>query len=443
MLDLHNLKLGVATASAQIEGGEVNSNWNKYSDCGKIIDNSNIKRATDHWNRYEEDIDLLCELGIKEYRMSVEWARIEPENGRFNYEAMERYIEEIKLMKKRGINILLTLHHFSHPQWFEDMGGFEKESNVKIFVRFVKYVIGNVYDLINDYCTINEPNVYATQGYFFGEWLQEEKNLLKTIQVMNVFVACHISCYKFIHEFYKEKGLNKPVVTFALNYRYFEPYSNSVIDKVGAKLLSFLFQEGIFKAFALGEFVFPFRNLMKFPKGKYLDSIGINYYTRGLVKNFQDVTKENTQKTDLGWEIYPDGLSWACKNLYEIIQLPIRITENGTCDNRDEFRCRYIYEHLKVIIDTKLPVTHYYHWCFTDNFEWKEGERPRFGIVHIDYDTQKRTIKNSGYFFKQIIEDKAVSEKTYEKYVSIQKYHHGEINILSDLLSEKELRNRR
>ena len=118
------LKFGVATASAQSEGGAVGSNWNHYSDAGKIRDHSNIRRATDHWNRYEEDIELLDELGIRTYRMSVEWARIEPQEGQWNPEAIAHYRREIQLMRDRGIEVLLTLYHFSHPQWFEDRGAF-------------------------------------------------------------------------------------------------------------------------------------------------------------------------------------------------------------------------------------------------------------------------------------------------------------------------------
>ncbi len=135
------MKLGVATASAQIEGGEVNSNWNTYSDAGKIVDGSNVKRANDHWRRYTEDIALLEELHIKHYRMSLEWARIEPKRGVFDQTAIEHYRDEISMMRDRGIEVLVTLHHFSHPQWFEDLGAFEKKENVPIFLNYVEYVV--------------------------------------------------------------------------------------------------------------------------------------------------------------------------------------------------------------------------------------------------------------------------------------------------------------
>lgn len=436
-------RLGVATASAQIEGGDVGSNWNTYSDAGKITDGSNVNRAGDHWNRYQEDIALLNKLKIKDYRMSVEWARIEPKQGQFNKDAIDHYRHEIQLMKDLGIEILLTLHHFSHPQWFEDLGGFEKEKNVDIFIKFVAYVVKNLGDLVSDYCTINEPSVFAVNGYFFGEWLNEEKSLFKTINVMNVLAAAHLKSYLLIHDIFEEKGWGKVNVTFAHHYRWFDPARDNFIDRKGAKLLDWLFQTGIFYAFALGEFRFPFKNLGGFEEGRYIDKIAVNYYSRGLVKNFQDTVKEHAPKNDLGWEIYPNGLIDSIQSAYDIIELPIMITENGTCDNDDSFRPRYIYDHLKLVAESNLPITHYYHWAFTDNFEWKEGEIARFGLVHLDYETQKRTINPSGFMYKEIIENNGVTEEIYNKYIKDSHYHYGERNVLTGLVADEVLKNKR
>lgn len=176
MFHLNGLKLGVATASAQIEGGNVGSNWNYYSDLGKITDGSNVNRACDHWNRYVEDIALLKSLNIKYYRMSIEWARIEIRPGVFDEDAINHYRDEMIRMKNEGIEILLTLYHFSHPQWFELMGSFEKKENIPIFLRFVSKVVNAFGDLVSEFCTLNEPNVYAVNGFFFGEWLQEKNH---------------------------------------------------------------------------------------------------------------------------------------------------------------------------------------------------------------------------------------------------------------------------
>lgn len=443
MLDFKGLKLGVATASAQIEGGEVDSNWNRYSNQGKITDGSNIKRATDHYNRYEEDIALLESLSIKHYRMSVEWARIEPTNGNFSMEAIQHYRDEIMKMQAKGISVLLTLHHFSEPGWFCDLGSFEKVENISYFIRFATFVVEHLGDLVQDFCTINEPNVYAVNAYLFGEWLQEEKNFFKTLRVLNVLAAAHIAAYNKIHSIFTDKNWGQVNVCFALNMRYFTPNSHSLIDKIGAKALNFLYQKGLFLAFAKGEFVFPFRNLCKHPKGKYIDKIGVNYYSRGMVKGFTDFVKENAPKNDLGWEIYPDGFVPCLQMVHSIMPLEIMITENGCCDNNDAFRPKFMYEHLKALVESSLPITHYYHWCFVDNFEWKEGELPRFGIVHVDYETQKRTIKKSGWMYKELIENNGFTQQIFDTYVKDITYHGTDVNILQPYYNNDEWKNRR
>lgn len=375
--------------------------------------------------------------------MSIEWARIEPCDSEFSYEAIERYRKEILLMQEKGINVLVTLYHFSHPQWFEDMGGFSKKKNINKFLRYVQFVVEKLGDIVQDWCTLNEPNVYAVNSFLFGEWLNEEKNIRKAIKVMNIFIACHLESYLLIHDIAKHKNFNTPSVSFAMHYRHFSPMKNNITDKIGTKVLHFLFQEGMFKACAKAKFIFPFRNIRHIQKGKYIDFIALNYYTRGIVHNFQDTVKKDAYKNDLGWEIYPEGLIASAKNMYDIINLPIRITENGTCDNEDSFRPRYIYEHLKLINESNLPFTHYYHWCFVDNFEWKEGETPRFGLVHCDYDTQQRTLKNSAYMYKDIIEQNGVTDETYKKYIENSHYHKGEKNVLRGILSDEELINKR
>lgn len=443
MLKLGNLRLGVATASAQIEGGEVGSNWNAYSDAGKIYDGSNVKRAADHWNRYVEDIELLDQLRIRDYRMSVEWARLEPQPGVFDEQAFAHYRDEIQCMQAKGIRVLLTLYHFSHPQWFEEMGSFEKLENIPIFLRFVDQVVLRLGDLVEDYCTLNEPNVYAVNGYFFGEWLQEEKSLSKTLKVMNIFIACHHKAYQLIKTIHKAQGYGNPNITLAMHMRIFDPLTKTHLDRLGAKLLDRLFQTNFFKAVALGEFIYPFQNLLNSPKSLYIDLIGLNYYSRGLVHHFQDTVKRDAIKNDLGWEIYPEGLVRAAQQLYDIIPLPIRVTENGTCDNHDAYRSRYIYDHLMSMMASDLPFTHYYHWCFTDNFEWKEGEVARFGLVQTDYETQKRTIKSSGHFYAEMIAAQGVTPEMYKRYVADQTYHHGQVNVLRGMLPEEVLRNKR
>jgi len=198
--------LGSATAAAQIEGGDRNSNWYAWCEKGKIKDGTSCLRADDHWNRYVEDIELLKRLDHRVYRMGLEWSRIEPDKGKFDSSAMARYRDELQRLIQNGIRPLVTLHHFTHPLWFCDEGEFESEKSIGYFERYTRYVVENIGDLVSEYITINEPNVFVTNGYFLGEWPPGKKDLRLAMKVYRNMALCHITAYKAIHEV-KGKGL--------------------------------------------------------------------------------------------------------------------------------------------------------------------------------------------------------------------------------------------
>ncbi|CRZ34781.1 glycosyl hydrolase family 1 [Herbinix hemicellulosilytica] len=419
------LSLGVATAATQIEGGECGSNWNDWYHKGRIKDNSNPARATDHYNLWKQDTDLMAEMKIMYYRMGIEWARICPEEGKVNEEALNHYRDELKYLKEKGISVLLTIHHFSNPMWFENKGGFTKKENLKYFLDFVKLTVESFGDLVSEYITINEPNVYATISYFYGDWPPGEKSMSQAINVMSNMAVCHIKAYELIHKIRKEMGFDDTKVGFAHHVRVFDPKNpNNPWHLLCAKLMDRFFQGALTYAMLTGNFKWPLKKDKDITQGEYIDFIGVNYYTRTTVSGFGDGTKQDAPKNDLGWEIYPEGLIRCCKELYGILKRPIYITENGTCDNNDAFRCKFIYDHLKVITESDLPITRYYHWCFCDNFEWIEGESARFGLVYVDYNTQERTIKNSGKFYTRMIEENGVTDELYRQYVEPAKYHY-------------------
>lgn len=406
------LEPGVATSATQIEGGDRNNSWYDWYLKGKIKDNSNPDRANRHYDLFREDTELLKEMGVKHYRFGVEWSRIEPENGVFDDEVIAHYREEISLLKQYGIQPLLTLHHFTNPLWFENLGAFENPENIPLFIRYVKRIVSSLGDLVNEYITINEPNVYAVGGYFFGIWPPGKKSVGSVLKVYQNLTCCHIQSYQLVHSLREKMGHIDTKVGFAHHMRIFESKNpKNPVHKLYAKIMDRLFQESICKAFMIGEFDFPLKRPKGIEKGKYYDFIGLNYYTRSTISRFKDGVKENVPINDLCWEIYPQGIVVCAKRLYEQYPAPIYITENGTCDNEDSFRRRYIYEHIKALCESDLPIERYYHWCFLDNFEWLEGESARFGLVHVDYETQKRTIKESGRFYSQLIAQGGVSEE--------------------------------
>ncbi|MDD4111987.1 MAG: family 1 glycosylhydrolase [Herbinix sp.] len=419
-----SLCLGVASAATQIEGGESGHNWNDWYHKGKIKDGSNPARANDHYNLWQQDADLMADMKIKHYRLGIEWARICPEESKVDEDAITHYRDEILYLMEMGISVLLTIHHLTNPMWFQNKGGFTKRENIKYFLDFVNLVAKSFGDIVAEYITINEPNVYATMSYYYGEWPPGEKSMSKAIKVMSNMAVCHIKAYEIIHHIRHDMGFDDTMVSFANHIRIFDPKNpNNLWHRVCARLLDRFFQGAVTEAMTTGNFKWPLKGDKDIKQGEYLDFIAINYYTRSTVSGFGDGTKESAHKNDLGWEIYPEGLVRSADNLYKLLERPIYITENGTCDNEDKFRCRYIYDHLKVIAESQLPITRYYHWCFCDNFEWIEGESSRFGLVHVDYETQKRTVKRSSEFYTKIIKEKGVTQDIYDEYVKPQEYH--------------------
>ncbi len=416
--------LGAATAATQIEGGECGHNWNDWYHRGKIKDGSNPARATDHYRRWREDADLMSAMGIKIYRLGIEWARLCPAEDRVDEAAVAHYREELAYLKKKGISILLTIHHFTNPMWFEKKGGFTKIENIKYYMNLVALAVRSFGDLVSEYVTINEPNVYATHSYYFGVWPPGEKSFRQAVAVMSNMSVCHIRAYKLIHEMRSKMGYRDTRVSFANHVRVFAPANPlNPWHCISAVLMERIFQDAVTEALCFGIFKWPLKASLQTAQGKYCDFIAVNYYTRSTVSGFKDGVLEDAPKNDLGWEIYPEGIVKCTEKLYRRIKRPIYITENGTCDNTDTFRCRYIYEHLKALCESGLTVLRYYHWCFCDNFEWVEGESARFGLVHVDYETQKRTVKKAGKFFSEIIRAGGVTDEIFEKYVSSQKYH--------------------
>ncbi|HNY00535.1 MAG TPA: family 1 glycosylhydrolase [Oscillospiraceae bacterium] len=415
--------LGVSSAATQIEGGYTDHSWNDWYDRGHIKDGSDPAVADDHWNRWREDADLMASLGIRAARFGVEWSRLIPEEGRPDPAAVEHYRAEIAYLKEKGVDPLLTIHHFTNPMWFERRGGFADKANLHYFLELTELVVQSFGDLVADYITVNEPNVFAVNGYSFGTWPPGKTSLRETFAVMSNLAWCHIAAYRLIHRTRAEMGYTDTRVGFASHVRVFDPKNpKNPAHLALAKGAEWLFQGAVARAALRGDFIAPLRSPFVVPMGEYADFIGVNYYTRSTVSGLADGVREGCRKNDLGWEIYPQGLVRCTEKLLKVLNRPVWVTENGTCDNTDAFRARYICEHLAAMAGSGLPFERYYHWCFCDNFEWLEGQSARFGLIHVDYDTQKRTVKNSGRFYAGASAAGGVTEELYQKYVAGEDY---------------------
>jgi len=411
---------GAATSSTQIEGGDTKNSWYQWcSEPGHISDSSNCIRACDHWNRVEEDTKILINLHVQTYRMSLEWSRIEPDAGIFSAEAIKHYRDELKYLLDHNIIPLVTLHHFSEPIWFHDLGGWTKPENTEYFIQYVNYAVENLGDIVSDWITFNEPNVYTIFGYALGIFPPGYKGFLKALRIVPLIIETHCKAYELIHKIRRERKFEgETKVGSAMHIRIFDGIT--WIGKATAGMVDYVFHKLFLTGFVQGRLLFPLKQKgYKIKKGNYADFLGINYYTRNIVEFVFDpslyfyrfMNDNQLNRSDLGWDIYPKGIYRACKKYYRKFCLPIYITENGISDRFDNRRPEFIKDHLaylKKAIDEGIPVERYYHWSTMDNFEWNEGESGYFGLYHCDFETQIRTPRRSAELYAEICDKKEI-----------------------------------
>lgn len=417
---LNGVELGVATAATQIEGGDADTIWHRWAEdpAAGAVDRSSPAVASGHWDRVREDTALMASLGIRHYRLGLEWARIEPRPGVFDGDAIAHYRDELSALRTAGITPLVTLHHFNDPGWFSEQGGFLAPDGGRTFLRYARHAVEQLSDLVDEWITINEPNVFAVSSYLWGIWPPAHTSLLDALRIQQNFARAHIHAYRLIHTFqpYAKVG-------FAQHLRAFDPLDpRNPLDRASARAVAHLFQGAGTTASVTGRFPLPLVRPRGIRPGRYADFLGINFYSRGLVRGISDRTAAAVPVNDLGWEISAESFARMLSEYHRRFRLPIYVTENGTADRADAFRSRYLYEHLRAMTEAGVPVERYYHWTFTDNWEWAEGETGRFGLVEVDFRTQERTVRESGHFYADIIANDGVTEEAYQRWVAPQEY---------------------
>ena len=431
-----SLLLGSATAATQIEGGDTNNNWYAWSKAGKVGRNESSLSGVDHYRRFREDVHLLAELGHQCYRMSVEWSRIEPEPGRWSREALDHYREELTLLRDAGIEPLVTLHHFSGPQWFDDMGGWTAPEAVDRFVRFGVKVVETLGDLVAQWCTINEPNVFANDTYMDGKYPPGHHGDLRSFMVVTRhMILAHLELYERIHRTRQDMACReRTMVGFAHHLVCFETSRRGPLAWISRRLINRMFHELTFAGMVEGRLIAPLGVGQSAPRRgtrkhtatneRFCDFIGVNYYSRHIITPTPnparlfgsidfDPTIPEERKNDLGWEIFPHGLFSVVQHTWERYRLPIYITENGIPDAADAKRAGFLHDHLQQVqrlIDAGVDVRRYYHWSFLDNLEWNDGYGPRFGLVEVDRDTMERTVRPSARYYEKICRTHVVEE---------------------------------
>jgi beta-glucosidase len=390
---------GAATASYQVEGGIENCDWAKAAREGKV---PTAGRSSDHYNRYEEDFNIAKRLGHNAHRFSIEWARIEPEEGKFDEKEIEHYRNVLRALHSRGMTPFITLWHFTLPLWFSESGGFERKDSPEIFARYCKFVVERLGDLCGHFVTINEPEIYTSLGWIRGAWPPFKRFSLIGFskEVTNEHRETESSAKRSLGAFFLFlrvlRNLSK-----SHNLAYQEIKSTNGDAKVSIVKHVHVFDSNANPLNILKKKVAHyFLNQYLLSRVHHcLDYLSLNYYR---YTKFGD--DRNYPKSDMGWNLNPEKIYWALMYLSDL-KKPIIISETGIADEDDSDRAAYITTQLEVTwqaIQDGADVRGYMYWSLLDNYEWDLGYEKRFGLVEINYDTLERKVRPSAYVYRDI-----------------------------------------
>jgi len=370
---------GTATAAHQIEGGNTNSDWWRleHTPGGGTAESSGD--ACDSWNRYEEDIAIVASLGMNAYRFSVEWARIEPAEGEFSKVALDHYRDVLFACRNQGILPVVTMHHFTLPQWVQDAGGFESPNIVSWMARYAGVVGEALGDLIGVACTINEPNIVAITGFLMGMFPPQVQSWDRFSAVNTTMRACHVAIRDALRA-----GPGSFPIGIALSMQEWEAVDGAE-DSVASMREE---MEDLYLRAAQED-----------------DFIGVQCYTKMQIGPQGMVPPPPDQMLDMGYYYWPQCVEHTVRRASDVAKVPVIVTENGIGTTNDQQRIEYLEEAISGLhraISDGVEVHGYFQWSLLDNFEWLHGYRLKFGIVEVDRETFERTPKPSAHWYGEL-----------------------------------------
>lgn len=357
--------------------------WQDIKDEASKPSNYVSGRASDHFVRYKTDFSLAKKMHLNTIRCGIEWSRIEPEEGVFNEAALRHYRQYLQTLIDDGFTPIVTLWHWTFPEWFARKGGFLKRSNIAYFTRYVRYIMENIQVAMPYVITINEPTVYTAMSYHQRRWPPQDGSIISSMRVLHNLGLAHRRAYTVI-----KKHAPRTKVGLAHNCAYFYAGDNSKISRLSAIIAHKLSNE-------------YFINRVK----KHQDFFGLNYYFANRIFGTK-VHNPDGDHNDLGWSMQPEQLRPLINVLYKKYQKPVIVTESGVADREDQYRKWWIAQSIKSLsgaVADGSKVAGYIHWSLLDNFEWAEGFWPRFGLIQVDYKTQTRTIRPSARWYGSVI----------------------------------------
>ena len=415
---------GAASAAAQVEGawnedGRSPSIWD-VADPQKLKNGENCHVACDHYHRYKEDVALMKQMGLKSYRFSISWSRVIPEKGKANPKGIEFYRSLLMELQRAGIEPIVTLYHWDLPLWVEKEGGWESTKTIGYYCDYVKVIMEELSADVTWWITFNEPQMFIMMGYITGGSAPFKRKFLSARKIIRNMLLAHGEGVKVIREYAKKQ----PKIGISMAASACIPKDESADALEQSRYYTF---EHMIGSGSNSQWMDPIvlgqgHGLTKGAlKKKHLeiirqpiDFIGLNVY-QPMIPTKEYESAVDTKRTMMGWIIDGRCLYWTIRHYYDRYKLPIMVTENGMANPdevcadgtvRDPQRTDFLYEYLsgvKRAVAEEIPVLGYQHWSVMDNFEWCEGYAPRFGLIYVDYETQKRTIKDSGYAYAKII----------------------------------------
>ncbi|HEX2977872.1 MAG TPA: family 1 glycosylhydrolase [Candidatus Babeliales bacterium] len=404
-----NFLWGCADSALQTEGLEtanssmVENSWTLFENEIAIPVERRAGKACHRWTKYEEDIQLIKNIGMNSHRFSIEWSKLEPEEGIYDHAAMQHYCDMIDQMLAQNITPMITLFHHTYPVWFAKKGAFEYKQNNFHFVRFALYVFRHLHRKVPLWITMNEPVGYAIEGYYRGVYPPGKKSLKLAGKVAKNLLNAHVSIYK---EF--KKIDRRPQIGLSHIFNPLDAHSKwNPLEQVAARSFDYLVNKVTVNFFQSGTFDWAYlvRGYNKDAK-QALDFFGINYYTHTTIKQmnllslkpqhrFDEVLLDHAIDGRVCKVLYPEGLYRSIKNAAKL-KVPLYITENGTAATDPALRDDYIKKHLYVIsraLQEGFDVRGYFFWTLMDCFCWRKGFTDKHGIYQVNFETQERTLR--------------------------------------------------
>jgi beta-glucosidase len=403
---------GAATSAHQVEGGNMLNDWWAWEQAGRVPYSSGL--ACDHFHRFREDFDMVQALEHNAHRLSIEWSRIEPQEGVWSDEALAHYRDVLVALHERRIEPIVTLYHYTMPQWMAAKGGWESPGMERHYAQYVRHVLRELAPLARWWITLNEPVVQVFKGWLIGQWPPGKQDWAAALSVLRHMLRAHVRAYHIIHDARSDARVSIAKHVLALSAD--DP--RNWADRLSVRARSYFFNHLFVDALHHGVLRVPGLFWERLPMGRTLDFLGINYYTRDFVRNSgydlpglvgtasrRDHRQQVGKRNDLGWEVYPEGLAQYLRE-FSRLGIPILITENGVPAREDDDRWVFLYLHLWQVaraISDGVDVAGYLHWSLLDNFEWADGYGAKFGLIEVDFETLQRRIRPSAWKYAHII----------------------------------------